>query len=117
MTPPAAARLAALLAEHGVELRSATNGDVYVPLAQPYGRFAVEMLTPQRYPETKLVPGKEIVRPYDVSAWTLPLMMGVSVERTTLPSGLVPWKAASPVARGGRGRRRSRRAAPRAPGS
>jgi hypothetical protein len=92
-----AARLAALLAEHGVELRSAANGDVYVPLAQPYGRFAVEMLTPQRYPETKLVAGKEIVRPYDVSAWTLPLMMGVSVERTTLPSGLAPWKAPSPA--------------------
>ena len=91
-----AARLAALLAEHGVELRGAPNGDVYVPLAQPYGRFAVEMLTPQRYPETKLVAGKEIVRPYDVSAWTLPLMMGVSVERTTLPSGLAAWKAAAP---------------------
>jgi len=91
-----AARLAALLAEHGVELRAAANGDVYVPLAQPYGRFAVEMLTPQRYPETKLVAGKEIVRPYDVSAWTLPLMMGVSVERTTLPSGLAAWKAAAP---------------------
>ncbi|HEY7922371.1 MAG TPA: M14 family metallopeptidase, partial [Vicinamibacteria bacterium] len=92
-----AARLAGLLAEHGVELKAAANGDVYVPLAQPYGRFAVEMLTPQRYPETKLVPGKEIVRPYDVSAWTLPLMMGVSVERTTLPAGLVPWKPAPPA--------------------
>ena len=92
-----AARLAGLLAEHGVELKAAANGDVYVPLAQPYGRFAVEMLTPQRYPETKLVQGKEIVRPYDVSAWTLPLMMGVSVERTTLPSGLVPWKAVPPA--------------------
>ena len=58
-----AARLAALLAEHGVELRAAPNGDVYVPLAQPYGRFANELLTAQRYPETKLVPGKDIVRP------------------------------------------------------
>ncbi len=54
-----AARLAALLAEHGVELRAASNGDVYVPLAQPYGRFVNELLTPQRYPETKLVPGKD----------------------------------------------------------
>jgi hypothetical protein len=91
-----AARLAALLAEHGVELRAAANGDVYVPLAQPYGRFVSELLTPQRYPETKLVPGQEIVRPYDVSAWTLPLMMGVSAERATLPAGLAPWKAAPP---------------------
>ena len=86
-----AARLAALLAEHGVELSRAADGDVYVPLAQPYGRFVSELLTPQRYPETKLVPGKDIVRPYDVSSWTLPLMMGVHVERTALPARLSPW--------------------------
>jgi len=95
--PATAARLAALLAEHGVDLVSASNGDVYVPLAQPYGRFANELLTPQRYPETKLVPGKDIVRPYDVSAWTLPLMMGVTVERAALPAGVTPWKASAPV--------------------
>ena len=90
--PAGAARLAALLAEHGVELRAAPNGDVYVPLAQPYGRFVNELLTAQRYPETKLVPGKDVVRPYDVSAWTLPLMMGVAAERATLPAALAPWK-------------------------
>ena len=90
------ARLAALLVEHGVEVRTATNGDGYVPLAQPYGRFVEELFTTQRYPETRLVPGKDIVRPYDVAAWTLPLMMGVSVERTTLPAGLSPWKASTP---------------------
>jgi hypothetical protein len=91
-----AARLAALLSEHGVELKAAADGDVYVPLAQPYGRFVNELLTPQRYPETKLVPGKDVVRPYDVSAWTLPLMMGVAVERSTLPTALAPWKAVAP---------------------
>ena len=91
-----ASRLAALLVEHGVEVKAAPGGDVYVPLAQPYGRFVNELLTAQRYPETKLVPGKDIVRPYDVAAWTLPLMMGVSVERTTLPAGLTPWTATAP---------------------
>ncbi len=79
-----------------MELRTAANGDVYVPLAQPYGRFVSELLTPQRYPETKLVPGKDIVRPYDVSAWTLPLMMGVAAERATLPANLSPWQPARP---------------------
>jgi hypothetical protein len=88
-----AARLASLLDEHGVELKAAPGGDVYVPLAQPYGPFVNELLTPQRYPETRLVAGKDIVRPYDVSAWTLPLMMGVSVERAALPANLAPWKA------------------------
>jgi len=57
-----------------------------------------EMLSVQRYPEVKLVPGKEIVRPYDLAAWTLPLMMGVTVDRATLPEGLTPWKAAAPRA-------------------
>ena len=92
--PASAARLAALLAEHGVELRQASGGDVWVPLAQPYGRFVAEMLGTQRYPSIKLVPGKEVVRPYDVSAWSLPLMMGVSVERSALPAGLPTWTAA-----------------------
>ncbi len=92
-----AQRLAALLLEHGVELMAAANGDVWAPLAQPYGRFVNEMLSLQRYPEIKLVPGKEVVRPYDVSAWSLPLMMGVTAERATLPDGLVPWTPAAPA--------------------
>ncbi len=89
--PAEARRLAELMAEHGVEVRQAPDGDVFLPLAQPYGRFVREMLEPQRYPEVKLVPGKEIVRPYDVAAWTLPMMMGVEVRRATLPDGLKPW--------------------------
>ncbi|HET7745857.1 MAG TPA: M14 family metallopeptidase [Vicinamibacteria bacterium] len=91
-----AQRLAALMVEHGVEVRSAVNGDAWIPLAQPYGRFVEEMFTVQRYPEVKLVAGKDIVRPYDVSAWSLPLMMGVTVERTTLPAdGLGPFTPAA----------------------
>jgi hypothetical protein len=86
-----ALRLANLMAEHGVEVKTAANGDAWIPLAQPYGRFVTEMLTTQRYPEVKLVPGRDIVRPYDVAAWSLPLMMGVAVERGTLPDGLHPF--------------------------
>jgi hypothetical protein len=54
------------------------------------------MFERQDYPEVKLVPGRDIVRPYDVSAWTLPLMMGVEVERAALPSGLSAFKAEGP---------------------
>jgi len=86
--PAPARRLADLLVEHGVEVRQGAGGDVYVPLAQPYGKFVASLLETQRYPEVKLVPGKEIVRPYDVTAWTLPLLMGVEARRTTLPPGL-----------------------------
>ena len=90
---PTALRLARLMEEHGVEIKSADNGDIWIPLAQPYGKFVNEMFTEQRYPEVKLVAGKEIVRPYDVAAWTLPLMMGVTVERAPLPAGLHPFAA------------------------
>lgn len=88
---PTALGLARLMEEHGVEVKSADNGDIWIPLAQPYGKFVNEMFSEQRYPEVKLVPGKEIVRPYDVAAWTLPLMMGVTVERAALPAGLHPF--------------------------
>jgi hypothetical protein len=87
--------LVRLMGEHGVELALAANGDVYIPLAQPYGRFVKEMMEVQRYPEVKLVAGKEIVRPYDVATWTLPLMMGVHVEKTALPDGLKPFSPAA----------------------
>jgi len=86
--PAQALRLAGLLQQHGVEVELGHNGDIWVPLAQPYGRFVEEMLDTQRYPEVKLIPGDDVVRPYDVSAWTLPLMMGVRVERAALPEAL-----------------------------
>jgi hypothetical protein len=82
---PTAQFLAALLLEHGVEIQQADNGDYWISMAQPYSKFLVEMLEPQRYPEVRLQPGKEILRPYDVATWTLPLTMGVSVEKTLLP--------------------------------
>ena len=89
--------LAAIMAEHGVDVKQAENGDVWIPLAQAYGKFVREMFSVQRYPEVKLVPGKDIVRPYDVAAWTMPMMMGVSVEHAELPSGLKPFAAAAPA--------------------
>ncbi len=94
--PAMAARLASLMLEHNVEVQAAANGDIWIPLAQPYGRFIAEFFEPQRYPEVRLVPGKEIVSPYDVSTWSLPLMMGVAVERGRLPQGLSPYRPAKP---------------------
>jgi hypothetical protein len=95
---PSAVQLARLMNEHNVEVFKAGNGDFWIPLAQPYGKFVREMFEVQRYPEVKLVAGREIVRPYDVSSWTLPLMMGVSVEKATLPEGLTRYDPiATPV--------------------
>jgi hypothetical protein len=93
-----AVKLAELLVEHNVEVFTSAEGDLWVPLAQPYGNFVREMLTTQRYPEVKLVPGKDIVRPYDVAAWSLPLMMGVTVERGASPAGLTTFAAGARAA-------------------
>ncbi|HEX6159392.1 MAG TPA: M14 family metallopeptidase, partial [Thermoanaerobaculia bacterium] len=83
---PTATHLAWLMNEHNVEVRQGENGDYWIPLAQPYSKFVLEMLEPQRYPEVRLQAGRDILRPYDVATWTLPLQMGVKVERTTMPA-------------------------------
>src|SRR5512138_2278062 len=44
------------------------------------------MMERQRYPEVREGPDtKEIHRPYDVTAWTLPLLMGVDWTRVDRP--------------------------------
>ncbi|MDQ6803348.1 MAG: M14 family metallopeptidase [Acidobacteriota bacterium] len=83
---PTAQMMTAILLEHGVEITQADNGDYWIPMAQPYSKFVAELLEPQRYPEVRLQPGKEILRPYDVASWTLPMAMGVTVERGVPPS-------------------------------
>jgi len=83
-------KMIALLLEHGVAMRKLPNGDYWIPMAQPYAKFVTEMLEPQRYPEVRLQPGKEILRPYDVATWTLPLAMGVTVEHVTQTGVSVP---------------------------
>lgn len=82
--PVAAARLAHLLAENGAEVRVAKDGSYLLPTAQPLGRFVKEMMEPQRYPETRPAAGAAPMAPYDVAAWTLPMMMGVRWEKARL---------------------------------
>jgi hypothetical protein len=83
--PVTATRLAALLLEHGVEIRWHADKKLFlIPTAQPYGRFVDEMMGIQRYPEVRPAPNSGILEPYDVAAWSLPLMMGVKAERLSI---------------------------------
>ena len=95
--PTAAAKLVDLLLRHGVEVRRAAAplklgfaeypaGTVVIPAAQPYRAFLLTMLRPQRYPEVQGSNGGDILEPYDVTSWSLPISMGVDVVEAQQPA-------------------------------
>jgi hypothetical protein len=53
-------------------------------MTQPYSAFAKMLLERQRYPDIRPFPGAPAQRPYDVTAHTLPLLLGVDV--TAVPA-------------------------------
>ncbi len=93
--PSAARLLAERLALQGTEIRQATSafvldgtsypaGTLIIPAAQPYRANLLSLLEPQDYPtSSRISPRHE--HPYDVTAWTLPLQMGVTVHKANRP--------------------------------
>lgn len=106
--------LLATLQRGGVEIERASSfvadgtrypdGTVVIRMAQPYGSFAKALLERQTYPDLRDAAGQPIP-PYDVTAHTLPLLMGVEVRpifkpfqytaRKESPRALAPSKAAT----------------------
>ena len=94
--PVSAALLVELLLRHGVRIERAQSaftvgraaypaGTYVIPAAQPYREFLLTMLRKQRYPEIVPFPGGPVFPPYDVTAWSLPLSMGVDVLEAEAP--------------------------------
>src|SRR5690606_3392172 len=52
-------------------------GSFVIPMNQPYASWAQAMLERQEYPDLFDYPGGPPTRPYDVTAHTLPLLMGI----------------------------------------
>jgi hypothetical protein len=91
--------LKSILARGGVEITNAGStfevddkqypaGTTIILMAQPYGAFAKTLLERQHYPDLREYPGGPPRRPYDVTAHTLPLLMGVNVVRIDRPFDL-----------------------------
>ena len=72
-----------ILKRGGVEVSSAGK-QTLIRMDQPYGAFAKVLLEVQHYPNLRDADGHPIA-PYDVTANTLPLLMGVTVHAVKAP--------------------------------
>jgi hypothetical protein len=93
------------------------EGSYIIRMQQPYSSYAKTLLERQHYPDLRSYPGGPPQRPYDVTAQTLPLLMGVTTDtieasfsvpaklvktfefQGTAPNGVDYWRAAKKTAR------------------
>ncbi len=68
-----------------VEGRGFPAGSYIIAMRQPYAAFAQTLLEAQRYPDRRAYEGGPLLKPYDVTAHTLPLLFGVEVVAVEAP--------------------------------
>ncbi len=128
MDPGAARKMLELLSFGGVEIGRAGDdfdaggerypaGSYIIHMQQPNSSYAKTLLERQHYPDLRSYPGGPPQRPYDVTAQTLPLLMGVATDTIdapfrvaskpvtafeflgTAPGGIDFWRAAKKTSR------------------
>lgn len=83
--------LVRLMNEHGVavfELTEAAKighhtyktGDIVIPMSHPFRAFIKEVMEKQVFPVRRFRPNGEIMRPYDIASWSLPLHRNVEAH-------------------------------------
>ena len=100
-----ARNLVEILQRGGLEASEATSnfsvngktyeaGSIIFYGAQAFRPFLIDLLEKQSYPDQYLYPGGPPKPPYDLAGWTLPLQMGVRVDRidTTFSASTEPLK-------------------------
>jgi Zinc carboxypeptidase len=86
--PPTVTKMLELLERAGIRIERSTapfeaagrtypTGTYVIRLAQVFGRYVKDMLEAQTYPEVRSAPTLPPEPPYDVTAWSLGMQMGV----------------------------------------
>ncbi len=87
-----ATNLVNVLRQGGVEVHLATRdftaegknykaGSYIAYGAQAFRPYLVDLMEKQEYPDKRVYPGGPPVPPYDLAGWTLPMQMGLKVDR------------------------------------
>jgi hypothetical protein len=76
-------------------------GTLAVPMEQVFGRYAKDLLEKQTYPEVRRAPNLPAEAPYDVTAWSLGLLVGADVSFVKKPLGREAQLAAFDASGGG----------------
>jgi len=60
-------------------------GSFVIPMSQVFSRYAKDLLERQTYPEVRRAPSEPAEPPYDVTAWSLGMLLGVNVDFVKAP--------------------------------
>jgi hypothetical protein len=70
--------------DHNINGYSFKSGDIVLPLAQPFRPFLKEIMEKQDYPVRHTSIGGDVIRPYDITSWSLPLHRGLKYQEINI---------------------------------